>query len=225
MLDEARLYNRALSAAEVAALADAGPAPPSITILSPTGGEVWHVGTTHTIAWSVEGINSVVIRYTSDGGSSYTELVPTMFDTDNRWGAYAWTIPESPSPDCSIVIREYFGAATATSGTFEIAAAADTDSDGMDDDWETAYFGDASRTGAGDYDGDGVVDLAEFEAGTDPTDPADPAPAPPGLQSSSPSPGCVAGVASPSSVLLVAALLLLAKARDERSVARASDRP
>jgi hypothetical protein len=47
---------------------------------------------------------------------------------------------------------------------------ADTDGDGMDDDWEVTYFGNKSRNGTGDFDGDGVSDLQEFLAGTDPTD-------------------------------------------------------
>lgn len=45
----------------------------------------------------------------------------------------------------------------------------DSDNDGMDDDWEMAYFGTLSRDGTGDFDGDGATDLAEFKAGTDPT--------------------------------------------------------
>jgi len=45
----------------------------------------------------------------------------------------------------------------------------DSDGDGMDDDWEVAYFGDLSRDGSGDLDGDGQTDLQEFRAGTDPT--------------------------------------------------------
>lgn len=45
----------------------------------------------------------------------------------------------------------------------------DTDGDGMDDDWEMAYFSTLSRNGTGDFDGDGSSDLAEFRAGTDPT--------------------------------------------------------
>lgn len=45
----------------------------------------------------------------------------------------------------------------------------DTDSDGMDDDWEVAYFGTLNRDGAGDLDGDGASDAQEFRAGTDPT--------------------------------------------------------
>lgn len=45
----------------------------------------------------------------------------------------------------------------------------DSDSDGMDDDWEVAHFGNLSRDGAGDQDNDGQTDLQEFLAGTDPT--------------------------------------------------------
>ena len=45
----------------------------------------------------------------------------------------------------------------------------DSDGDGMDDDWEVAYFGNLLRDGTGDFDGDGVNDLQEFLAGTDPT--------------------------------------------------------
>jgi len=45
----------------------------------------------------------------------------------------------------------------------------DSDGDGMDDDWEIAYFGNLSRDGSGDFDGDGQTDLQEFRAGTDPT--------------------------------------------------------
>jgi hypothetical protein len=44
----------------------------------------------------------------------------------------------------------------------------DTDGDGIDDDWELAYFGDISRDGNGDFDNDGASDRAEFLAGTDP---------------------------------------------------------
>ncbi len=46
----------------------------------------------------------------------------------------------------------------------------DSDGDGMEDDWEMAYFSTLSRNGTGDFDSDGASDLAEFRAGTDPTD-------------------------------------------------------
>jgi hypothetical protein len=46
---------------------------------------------------------------------------------------------------------------------------ADTDGDGLDDDWEVAFFNDLSRDGNGDFDHDGQSDRAEFLSGTDPT--------------------------------------------------------
>jgi hypothetical protein len=46
----------------------------------------------------------------------------------------------------------------------------DSDNDGMDDDWEVAFFGNLHRDGSGDFDHDGHSDLQEFLSGTDPTD-------------------------------------------------------
>jgi len=49
---------------------------------------------------------------------------------------------------------------------------ADSDGDGMDDQWELDHFGTLARDGTGDLDGDGASDLFEFQTGTDPNDPA-----------------------------------------------------
>lgn len=47
----------------------------------------------------------------------------------------------------------------------------DFDSDGMPDAWEIEYFGGTDVADAqGDWDGDGLTNLAEFNAGLDPTD-------------------------------------------------------
>ena len=47
----------------------------------------------------------------------------------------------------------------------------DSDSDGMADDWEIAYFGDLSQDGNADSDGDLLNDYDEFQFGTNPTNP------------------------------------------------------
>ncbi|RYD19121.1 MAG: LamG domain-containing protein [Verrucomicrobiaceae bacterium] len=41
----------------------------------------------------------------------------------------------------------------------------DTDTDGMDDAWETASFGGLSQTATGDFDGDGTNNLTEYRLG------------------------------------------------------------
>lgn len=48
-------------------------------------------------------------------------------------------------------------------------AITDTDSDGMDDGFETTYFGNLSRDGSGDFDSDGMTDLEEYTGGLNPT--------------------------------------------------------
>jgi autotransporter-associated beta strand protein len=42
------------------------------------------------------------------------------------------------------------------------SGSADTDTDGMEDSWETEKLGGLGRDGTGDLDGDGILDLAEF---------------------------------------------------------------
>jgi len=44
----------------------------------------------------------------------------------------------------------------------------DTDEDGIPDTWEMGYFGDLSRDGTGDFDGDGLSDMDEYLSGTVP---------------------------------------------------------
>ncbi len=44
----------------------------------------------------------------------------------------------------------------------------DTDHDGLDDDWEILNFGNLMQDGDGDFDGDGVTNLQEFQDETDP---------------------------------------------------------
>lgn len=51
-----------------------------------------------------------------------------------------------------------------------ITVFSDTDADQLNDAWEQQYFGGLSRTGTADFDGDGMSDLNEHLAGTDPLD-------------------------------------------------------
>jgi YD repeat-containing protein len=46
----------------------------------------------------------------------------------------------------------------------------DSDGDGMPDGFEITYFGKITRNGSGDYDGDGLTDLKEYQNMTNPKD-------------------------------------------------------
>lgn len=48
----------------------------------------------------------------------------------------------------------------------------DYDGDGLDDEWEWGQFGTMLRDGTSDYDSDGMTDMDEYIAGTDPRDSA-----------------------------------------------------
>ena len=74
-------------------------------------------------------------------------------------------------PFCGIAsqIRVTAGVAQATMHSASLAAPGDTDGDNLPDAWELTYFGNLGQDGAADFDGDGVTNLEEFLAGTDPT--------------------------------------------------------
>ncbi|MBX3746801.1 MAG: hypothetical protein KF833_15940 [Verrucomicrobiae bacterium] len=52
-----------------------------------------------------------------------------------------------------------------------LSASSDSDGDGLPDEWELQYFGNLDQGPGGDFDNDGLTNLEEYLAGTDPTNP------------------------------------------------------
>jgi len=90
----------------------------SLTVVSPNGGEIWQVGSSHDITWSSSGTSGDVrIEYSTNNGSSWTEEVASTSDD----GTYSWTIPDAPSDSCLVRITDTIGSPSDTSDAiFEI---------------------------------------------------------------------------------------------------------
>jgi len=91
-------------------------------------------------------------------------------DEGNGTGVFDWTPAVGQAGRYVITFKAANGDLfAARSATLTIYPANDTDGDGMPDDWEMRHFGDLSRDGRGDFDGDGISDLDEYLNGGDPT--------------------------------------------------------
>ena len=93
----------------------------TFAVTSPNGGEVWHAGSTHDIAWTTTGsVSNVKLEYSTDGGTSWTTIIASTPDTMPKTGtrtegedaakpmvhAYAWTLPAAASTTCRVKISD-----------------------------------------------------------------------------------------------------------------------
>ena len=77
--------------------------PVTITLTSPNGGESWEPFSVHNITWTTQGtVGNVKIAYSTNGGTSYTEIVASASNN----GTYSWTVPNTPSSNCLVKISE-----------------------------------------------------------------------------------------------------------------------
>lgn len=70
---------------------------PSITVISPNGGEIWHPGETHRITWkssNVSNMNIYVYDSNISGSGSTNYITPNNSSVSATQGYYSWTIPE-----------------------------------------------------------------------------------------------------------------------------------
>jgi len=75
--------------------------PPSITVISPDGGENWTAGTAYDITWNYTTIDQVDIKYSTNGGDDWIKIKDRVKASD---GAYSWTVPDTPSANCLVKI-------------------------------------------------------------------------------------------------------------------------
>ncbi len=76
---------------------------PSITVLTPNGGEQWYSGSSDNILWKSTNIENVKIEYSINNGASWNTIVESAPST----GFYAWkNIPDVNSLLCKIRISD-----------------------------------------------------------------------------------------------------------------------
>jgi beta-lactamase superfamily II metal-dependent hydrolase len=78
--------------------------PPTITLVSPDGGELWYSGDTNSIQWTASdniGIASYSVGYTSDNGTSWVTL---RARTPGNPQSMPWIIPNITSNNCRVKV-------------------------------------------------------------------------------------------------------------------------
>jgi hypothetical protein len=141
-----------------------------------TGVRVFHTNNTNPVAgW----INGHV--YNSVTGESINDAVVTVGSVDFTAALDGYYLGQIPPAEYTITASAAGYAPKSYSGVvigdgamvtknFPLAIL-DSDGDGMADNWEVRCFGNLDRDGTLDWDGDGLMDLAEFEYNTEPTNP------------------------------------------------------
>jgi hypothetical protein len=99
-LDTLRINSNAVEGQAVIPLSGTGTLAASVTVLSPNGGEVWMVGTVHSVTWSQTLLSEVNLAYRILPTSNWRTIAQNVPAAP---GSYLWTIPNSPANE--VVVR------------------------------------------------------------------------------------------------------------------------
>lgn len=78
---------------------------PSLTVIAPDGGETFQSGNTYYLQYEAYGVNSASIEYSTDGGVNWI-VIDNSFPTYDGNNYYSWLVPNSPSNNCFIRVKD-----------------------------------------------------------------------------------------------------------------------
>jgi hypothetical protein len=103
-------------------------APPSVTLTSPNGGEVWNFGETQPITWLATdnvGVTAIDLAYSTDGGATYPNVIGTGLANT---GSYLWAVPNVNTATVRVLVTAHdaagLSAADDSDADFEIVSSA-----------------------------------------------------------------------------------------------------
>ena len=77
---------------------------PSLTIISPNGGEQWSIESSiKNITWQNQNISTINIEYTTNNGATWLPIATTI---SASIGSYSWIVPNTISTQCKIKIAD-----------------------------------------------------------------------------------------------------------------------
>ena len=100
------------------------PAPATVQVVQPNGGENLYVGQTYQIIWNSTGIANVKLEYSTNGGTSWNYIATVPAYTTNKaklsgkhpkdpnstiegtLGTYNWVVPNTPSNQCLVRVSD-----------------------------------------------------------------------------------------------------------------------
>ena len=91
VLDEIRIYNRALGETEIQALRDYTDTVKFLYVISPNGGEKLLAKQKRDISWVANLVEDVKLEYTTDNGANWQTLVSSIPAVT---GKYQWVVPQ-----------------------------------------------------------------------------------------------------------------------------------
>ncbi|HEX2869111.1 MAG TPA: Ser-Thr-rich GPI-anchored membrane family protein [Ignavibacteriales bacterium] len=92
----------------------------SVTLTSPSGGERWRSGSTHSIVWTSRNVTDLILEYSADSGQTWSSI-NNGNPVSASGGTYSWRVPDGLPTEYTIRISDALHSAiSSVSGSFSV---------------------------------------------------------------------------------------------------------